>query len=154
MWVLNLTTFSEIKDLYYTKHCLAQKCKRLQIRCNRLKEELKIKKEKNYESSKWQCTMQQIITDANNMNPRAILILDQIKNYNKKNPRWSEMTIRQCIAWRFCSPKGYEFPRNSLFKLPCKTTLKKYFGIGNEDLIRNRLICEIKNLNAPEKVCS
>jgi hypothetical protein len=156
MWVLNLTTFSEIKDLYYTKHCLAQKCKRLQIRCNRLKEELKIKKEKNHESSKWLCTMQQIITDANNMNPRAILILDQIKNYNKKNPRWSEMTIRQCIAWRFCSPKGYEFPRNSLFKLPCKITLKKYFGfgIGNEDLIRNRLICEIKNLNAPEKVCS
>jgi hypothetical protein len=78
------TTSSEIKDLYYTKHCLAQKCKRLQIRCNRLKEELKIKKEKNHESSKWQCTMQQIITDANNMNPRAILILDQIKNYNKK----------------------------------------------------------------------
>jgi hypothetical protein len=148
------TTSSEIKDHYYTKHCLAQKCKRLQIRCNRLKEELKIKKEKNHESSKWLCTMQQIITDANNMNPRAILILDQIKNYNKKNPRWSEMTIRQCIAWRFCSPKGYEFPRNSLFKLPCKTTLKKYFGIGNEDLIRNRLICEIKNLNAPEKVCS
>jgi hypothetical protein len=48
----------------------------------------------------------------------------------------------------------YEFPRNSLFKLPYKTTLKKYFAIGNEDLIRNRLICEIKNLNAPEKVCS
>jgi hypothetical protein len=97
--------------------------------------------------------MKQTVTDANNMNLQAILILDQIKNYNKKNPRWSEMTIHQCIAWWFCSPKGYEFPRNSLFKLSCKTTLKKYFGIGNEDLIQNRLVWELKNLNAMEKVC-
>jgi hypothetical protein len=64
------------------------------------------------------------------------------------------MTIRQCIAWRFCSSKGYEFPRNVLLKLPCKTTLKKYFGTDNENLIKNRLMCEIKTLNAPERICS
>jgi hypothetical protein len=82
---------------------LAQKCKRLQIRCNRLKEELKIKKEKNYESSKWQCTMQQIITDANNMNPRAILILDQIKNYNKKKSKMvrNDHSSVHCMAILF-----------------------------------------------------
>jgi hypothetical protein len=37
--------------------------------------------------------MQTIKTDAANMNPRAIFILDQIKNYSKKVPRWSELTI-------------------------------------------------------------
>jgi hypothetical protein len=50
-------------------------------------------------AKKWKCSMKQTVTDANNMNLQAILILDQIKNYNKKNPRWSEMTIHQCIAW-------------------------------------------------------
>jgi hypothetical protein len=43
--------------------------------------------------------MKQTVTDANNMNLQAVLILDQCKNYTKKNPRWSEMTIHQCIAW-------------------------------------------------------
>jgi hypothetical protein len=31
------------------------------------------------------------------MNPKAIFLLDQINNYDKKNG-WSEMTIRQFIA--------------------------------------------------------
>jgi hypothetical protein len=142
-----------IKDLFYTKLCLAQKLKRLQIRYNRLKEQVRVRVEKDKNNSEWKC-MQTIKTDAANMNPRAIFILDQIKNYSKKVPRWSELTIRQCIAWRYSSPKGYEFPRNLLFKLPCKSTLSKYFGTGNDNLIKHRLMCEIKTLRASEKVCS
>jgi hypothetical protein len=101
----------------------------------------------------WNC-LEQIKKDADLSNPRAILLLDQIKNYNKKKPKWSETTIRQCIAWRFCSPKGYEFPRNSLLKLPGRTTLGKYFGTGNDNLIKDRLLSEIKNLKFPEMICS
>jgi hypothetical protein len=142
-----------IKDLFYTKLCLAQKLKRLQIRYNRLKERVRVRVEKDKNNSEWKC-MQTIKIDAANMNPRAIFILDQIKNYSKKVPRWSELTIRQCIAWRYSSPKGYEFPRNLLFKLPCKSTLSKYFGTGNDNLIKHRLMCEIKTLRASEKVCS
>jgi hypothetical protein len=67
--------------------------------------------------------MQTIKTDAANMNPRAIFILDQIKNYSKKVPRWSELTIRQCIAWRYSSPKGYEFPRNLLYFILCEISI-------------------------------
>jgi hypothetical protein len=40
------------------------------------------------------------------------------------------------------------------FKLPCKSTLSKYFGTGNDNLIKHRLMCEIKTLRASEKVCS
>jgi hypothetical protein len=98
--------------------------------------------------------MELIKKDAANMDPRAVFILDQIKNYKKSKPIWSEMTIRQCIAWRFCSPKAYEFPRNMLLKLPCNTTLRKYFGSGNQNLIKNRLMSEIQNLNISERVCS
>jgi hypothetical protein len=32
------------------------------------------------------------------MNPKAIFLLDQINNYDKKKNGWSEMTIRQFIA--------------------------------------------------------
>jgi hypothetical protein len=106
-----------VEDLLYTKKCLTQKLKRLQMRYNRLKEQLQIEKEKK--NSEWKC-MDKIEVDANNMNPRALFILDQINNYQKKVPRWSET-----IAWRYCSPKGYEFPRNVFFRLPCKSTLKK-----------------------------
>jgi hypothetical protein len=132
---------------------LAQKLKRLQIRYNRLKEQVRVRVEKDKNNSEWKC-MQTIKTDAANMNPPAIFILDQIKTYSKKVPRLTELTIRQCIAWRYSSPKGYEFPRNLLFKLPCKSTLSKYFGTGNDNLIKHRLLCEIKTLRASEKVCS
>jgi hypothetical protein len=71
-----------IKDLFYTKLCLAQKLKRLQIRYNRLKEQVRVRVEKDKNNSEWKC-MQTIKTDAANMNPRAIFIWDQIKNYSK-----------------------------------------------------------------------
>jgi hypothetical protein len=132
---------------------LAQKLKRLKIQHNRLKQELEIEKEQKHKILEWNC-LEQIKKDADLSNPRAILLLDQIKNYNKKKPKWSETTIRQCIAWRFCSPKGYEFPRNSLLKLPGSTTLGKYFGTGNDNLIKDRLLSEIKNLKFPEMICS
>jgi hypothetical protein len=112
-----------------------------------------LEKEKNISNSEYR-SLHQIKKDASIMNPKAIFLLDQINNYNKKKPIWSEMTIRQCIVWRFCSSKRYEFPRNVLLKLPRKTTLKKYFGTDNENLIKNRLMCEIKTLNAPERICS
>jgi hypothetical protein len=65
-----------VKDLFYTKLCLAQKLKRLQIRYNRLKEQVRVRVEKDKNNSEWKC-MQTIKTDAANMNPRAIFILDQ-----------------------------------------------------------------------------
>jgi hypothetical protein len=40
-------------------------------------------------------------------------ILDQLRNYTLTRPKWSEATIRQCIAWRYASPKGYEFTRRT-----------------------------------------
>jgi hypothetical protein len=120
------TTISsvQIKNLVYTNRCLEQKLKRMQIRYNKVKEQLQVEKEKNQKYLEFKY-MELIKKDSANMDPRAVFILDQIKNYKKSKPIWSEMTIRQCIAWRFCSPKAYEFPRNMLLKLPCNTTLRK-----------------------------
>jgi hypothetical protein len=60
--------------LLYTKKRLTQKLNRLQIRYNRLKEQLQVEKEINNKNSEWKC-MGKIEVDANhNMNPRAIFI--------------------------------------------------------------------------------
>ncbi|KAJ3651190.1 hypothetical protein Zmor_017243 [Zophobas morio] len=148
-----LRTSAQIESLEYTNRCLKQKLKQLQLRYDKLKETVEREKQEKSLCKEWE-QLKQIKNDAKNLNPKAILILDQIQNYNKKKPKWSETTIRYCIAWRFCSPRGYEFPRNDFLKLPCKTTLRKYFGSENKHLIKERLTSEIKNLNISERVCS
>jgi hypothetical protein len=95
--------------------------------------------------------------DAENSNSLAIFILDQVYNYEQKRSKWTESTIRQCIAWRYASPKGYEFGiRSDIIQAPSKTTLRRYMaGIkATHDLIQSRLLAEADNLKHIERVCS
>ena len=90
----------------------------------------------------------------------AIYILDQINNFQKLRPEWSEQTIRYCICWRISSPKGYEFGRNSkLIQAPSRSTLDRYVGstecgVGVSPLIRQRLLAEAAKLNEIERIAS
>jgi hypothetical protein len=88
--------------------------------------------------------IEQIKADAENNNPKATFLLDQIINYNKQIPRWSEVSLRLCIAWRISSPKGYHYGRSLVLKLPSRSTLERYLGNGQEvtDLIEARLKTE------------
>ncbi|KAH7965909.1 hypothetical protein HPB49_012124 [Dermacentor silvarum] len=59
------------------------------------------------------------------------------------------------------STKAYEYLRcEELLKLPCRTTLQKFFGttsseVGFSELFRSRLEAELKSLDTPQsKVCS
>jgi hypothetical protein len=107
--------------------------------------------------TKAQSCVTKLEADAENSNSLAIFILDQVYNYAQKRPKWTESTIRQCIAWRYASPKGYEFGRRShIIKAPSKTTLRRYMsGIkGTHDLIQSRLLAEANNLKDIERVCS
>lgn len=148
------TVFSidTIESLKYTNKVLTLKIRQLQTKFNKIKQELLIEKDKN-EIMDYR-VIKKIKEDVEGMDSQAIFLMDQINNYKKKKPNWSEMTIRQCITWRYCSPKGYEYPRHSFLKLPCKSTLNKYLASGNQNLIENRLMSEIKNLNSVEKFCS
>ncbi|KAJ3662296.1 hypothetical protein Zmor_006651 [Zophobas morio] len=88
---------------------------------------------------------------------KAIFLLDFLKNYARKVPGWSEPFVRLCTVWRFCSPKGYEFGRKHLSKLPSNITIPRYLGPfnGTSGLIKERLQAEIANLKNPiERVCS
>lgn len=125
-----------------------------QERIDNLREELvQLKKDKHFQALKV------IQEDANEeKSSQACFLLNVIENYPKKSPRWSKETIRQCVLWRYASPKGYRFAR-SLIKLPCNTTLKTYTGgmdgqSGITELIKGRLSLEAKKLNNHEKFVS
>jgi hypothetical protein len=76
--------------------------------------------------------------------------MDLLTNYEKKVPRWSERTVRMCTIWRFCSPKGYEYCRSHLVKLPSKS-ISRYLGgyNGPNEWIKQRFCAEISRLKVP-----
>ena len=83
--------------------------------------------------------IEQIEKNASKNDITAIFILEQIANYNLKRPRWSETTLRYCVAWRFASPKGYDLGRRLFIRAPCRSTIVKYVAcpsIGITQLIR------------------
>ncbi|XP_050032440.1 uncharacterized protein [Dermacentor andersoni] len=91
----------------------------------------------------------------------ALFLVDQITNYKKKRPTWSEETTRRCVVLRHLSTKAYEHIRGEmLLKLPDRKTLTNYIGTtsgetGFSKLVETRLICEAENFDKPQsKVCS
>ena len=110
---------------------------------------------------KYQCNpenkiIEKIRSDAHENNQYAVFLLDQVSNYSKKRPQWSELTVRFCLMWRFSSPKGYDYP-SSFIKLPSRATLQRYAGRSGEDMphiIKNRLLADAQLLSPTAKVCS
>ncbi|KAH9384431.1 hypothetical protein HPB48_026438 [Haemaphysalis longicornis] len=103
----------------------------------------------------------EVTSDAEKGNAKALLIVDQVKNYQKKKPQWSETTLRHSIILRNLSTKAYEYLRSEdLLRLPCNKTIQKYIGavsgeVGFTELVRCRLETEIQALETPQsKVCS
>lgn len=98
---------------------------------------------------------------ATEQQPAALFLLDQITNFKKKRPTWSEETTRRCVVLRHLSTKAYEhMRRETLLKLPSRTTLTNYIGTtsgetGFSKLVETRLATEAKNLDKPQsRVCS
>ncbi|KAM7281720.1 uncharacterized protein ISCGN_006348 [Ixodes scapularis] len=98
---------------------------------------------------------------AKEKNVSAMFLVDQVKNYHKKSPSWTDHAIRHCILLRHISTKAYEHIRSEeLFKLPSRNTLQSYIGaasgqIGFSDLAKARLQTELHNLaNTQSRTCS
>ncbi|KAH6940252.1 hypothetical protein HPB50_026448 [Hyalomma asiaticum] len=49
--------------------------------------------------------------------PAALFLLDQIINFRRKRPTWSEETTRRCVVLRHLSTKAYEHVRGQYVKL-------------------------------------
>ncbi|XP_064468483.1 uncharacterized protein LOC135379168 [Ornithodoros turicata] len=79
--------------------------------------------------------------------PQAQFLKEQLEYLLKIKPHWSEETVRNCILWNARSPAAYRYVRDAKFlKLPSLSTLKRYVGPCTGDavtsLIQQRLVQE------------
>lgn len=95
-----------------------------------------------------------LVADAHQNKANAVFIVDQVINYGRKRPTWSETTVGYCVISRNLSTKTYEYVQTEhLLRLPCRNTLQKYIGsatgeIGFSPLVRCRLRTELQGLTA------
>ncbi|KAG8174241.1 hypothetical protein JTE90_025806 [Oedothorax gibbosus] len=86
--------------------------------------------------------------------------LSQISNFGKKNPRWPDSVVRECVLLHAASPKGYDAIQNrKLLLLPSTRTLQRFTGpvngqVGFTQLIKARVIDEAQKLKPEEKFAS
>jgi hypothetical protein len=148
---------NELENLRYHCKVLTRKLRNLNCKyskCLAKVNDLEVEIQKQSHVRK---IINKISEDAENSDQKALFLMDLINNYTKKSPRWTEMTIRMCTIWRYCSPKGYEFCRNNLAKLPSKNTISRYVTEykGSTELCQQRLQAEIAQLKVPvERICS
>jgi len=130
---------------------LSQKAHYLKRTCKQLKQTNDLKnqtiKKLQAEIETW--NLQPIHEDANAGRLKAIFLLDQLKGYKSKRPRWSEPVVRSCSIWRRKHPRGYSYCRENLIELPTKSTLQR-FASSNEGEVKvvaskKSLDCDAQN---------
>ncbi|KAL1477039.1 hypothetical protein MTO96_036080 [Rhipicephalus appendiculatus] len=66
----------------------------------------------------------EVAADAEDGIANAMQLREQVQNYRKKKPQWSEVTIRQCIVIRHLSAKTYKhIGSEGLLRPACRSTL-------------------------------
>ena len=117
-----------------------------------------MKKKKKEEKNEYLRKLENILSEENH-SKKTLLLLDTITNYNKKTPHWSEETVKQCVIWQYCSPKGYKYARDYILTAPSTRTLSRFVGdvsleTGVTPLIKSRLTAEASSLKKAELLCS
>lgn len=114
-----------------------------------------------YEASEPVQAFLQVLEAAEEGDKTALFIANQASNYSRKKPSYSDSILRECVLWKACSSKGYEYARSrNLLKLPCRATLQKYVGqstgeIGTTSLIKERLRVEYEGIGVEQEAyCS
>lgn len=99
-----------------------------------------------------------IVEDSDRGEKKAAFLLHQIRCYGIKRPSYPEDIIRECVIWRFASPKGYDHAR-AFLTLPAKCTIQKYVGpsptsSGMSAAMKERLILEASMLSSKQHMVS
>lgn len=99
-----------------------------------------------------------IVEDSDRGEKKAAFLLHQIRCYGVKRPSYPEDIIRECVIWRFASPKGYDHAR-AFLTLPAKCTIQKYVGpsptsSGMSAAMKERLILEASMLSSKQHMAS
>lgn len=79
-----------------------------------------------------------VVNEADNRDVTARIILDQVVNFNKKRPTWSETTVKHCIVLRGLSSSAYQYIREEkMLKLPSRGTLSDFSGGGARGAVQS-----------------
>lgn len=113
-----------------------------------------------YRANRHLAALEEIVADAERGEKKAVFLLHQIGRYGKKHDSYPEEFIRECVIWRFISPKGYDYARTSgLLTLPAKCTLQRYMGpspttSGMSAAMKERLVSEASMLSSKQHMAS
>ncbi|KAL3173844.1 hypothetical protein MRX96_041392 [Rhipicephalus microplus] len=152
-----------IEDAKKTTNCLQRKISRLNNSLQTLQSQHDTVRERlqAFESNKEIACFVSVLRAADEGHKTTEFIKNQVSNFASKKPAYTESILRECVLWKACSNKGYEYVRTrGLFKLPCRATLQKYIGhstgeIGVTSLITERLRAEFQALQVEQEIfCS
>ncbi|KAH7958884.1 hypothetical protein HPB49_006121 [Dermacentor silvarum] len=131
-------------------------------KCSKLQQQLDAARKANafYRENKRHASVKEIVADSAKGEKKAIFLLHQLDSYGQKRPCYPEEIIRECVVWRFLSPKGYDHARTSqLLTLPAKCTLQRYMGpspttTGMSPAMRERLVFEASLLSSKQHMAT
>lgn len=116
----NLKALVERQKWKRKVRALQQKISTLTETMERYKEEVRKLKEDSGMSA-----FLRIVEASEENDLQASFLHDQVKNYGRKRPLWSEVTIKYSTILRSLSAEAYEYLRSEcLLRLPCRTTLQ------------------------------
>uniref|UniRef100_A0A224YVA8 p-20 hm n=1 Tax=Rhipicephalus zambeziensis TaxID=60191 RepID=A0A224YVA8_9ACAR len=131
-------------------------------KCGGLLRQLAVQEDKMkaYNDDRHYAAVKRIVADSQTRDKKAVFLRHQIEVYGSKRPSYSEELVRECVIWRFVSPKGYDHARKSdLLTLPAKCTLQRYVGpsptsSGMSPAMKERLIFEASMLSRKQHMAS
>ncbi|KAH7949443.1 hypothetical protein HPB49_009929 [Dermacentor silvarum] len=123
---------------------LNARIERLKNTVDKYKQELQKLKEECYVSA-----FLQVVEKAKEKDLAASILVEQVQNFAKKKPTWSEVTVRHAVVLRNLSSRAYEHVRSTgILRLPCRSTLERFMGssrgaVGMTELVKQRLSAEL-----------
>ncbi|KAH7970361.1 hypothetical protein HPB49_004802 [Dermacentor silvarum] len=98
---------------------LNARIERLKNTVDKYKQELQKLKEECYVTA-----FLQVVEKVKEKDLAASILVEQVENFAKKKPTWSEVTVRHAVVLRNLSTRAYEHVRNTgILRLPCRSNL-------------------------------
>lgn len=128
------------------------------LKCTKLQQQLDAERKASalYRENKRLASVKKVVADSEKKETNPLFLLHQLDSYEQTRPCYPEQIIRECVVWRFVSPKGYDHARTSqLLTLPAKCTLQRYMGpspttTGMSAAMRERLVFEASLLSSKQ----
>jgi hypothetical protein len=112
---------------------------RLKSKHNKLKDHLKAANEKVALSERKLTgfpefhKLQRIKKLKNNL--KGNMLVDQVNNFEKQNPRWSDLTLNECVEWWNMDHKSYDHARKGIITLPSRSTVFSHWKLTSPEFI-------------------